>query len=114
MVLSVGRYGCQLWYYLHLMYKPVLSDHIKQDIFLALQIGGCLLLYESHLSEKPNICLVVQVALHRFDCSFRQFFTWLIGLFVTYLFTILVISYFGFEGFGFSLNQFLFSVYHLL
>ena len=59
--------------------KPVLSDHIKPDIFLALQIGGCLLLYESHLSEKPKICLVVQVALHRFDCSFRQFFTWLHG-----------------------------------
>ena len=27
--------------------KPVLSDHIKQDIFLAFQTGGCLLLYEN-------------------------------------------------------------------
>ena len=27
--------------------KPVLSDHIQQDIFLAFQIGGCLLLHES-------------------------------------------------------------------
>ena len=27
--------------------KPVLSDHIKQEIFLAFQTGGCLLLYES-------------------------------------------------------------------
>ena len=27
--------------------KPVLSDHIKQDIFLAFQTGGCLLLHES-------------------------------------------------------------------
>ena len=25
--------------------KPVLRDHIKQDIFLAFQIGGCLLLH---------------------------------------------------------------------
>ena len=57
--------------------KPVLSDHIKQYIFLAFQTGGCLLLYESsvestcmsflhyfytaisnHLSEKPKICIV--------------------------------------------------------
>ena len=30
--------------------KPVLSDHIKQDIFLAFQTGGCLLLYESSSS----------------------------------------------------------------
>ena len=27
--------------------RPVLSNHIKQDIFLALQTGGCLLLHES-------------------------------------------------------------------
>ena len=27
--------------------KPVLSDHIKQDIFLAFQTGGCLLLHKS-------------------------------------------------------------------
>ena len=27
--------------------KPVLSDHIKQDIFLAFQTGDCLLLHES-------------------------------------------------------------------
>ena len=27
--------------------KPVLSDHIKQDIFLDFQTGGCLLLHES-------------------------------------------------------------------
>ena len=27
--------------------KPVLSDHIKQDIFLAFQTGGCLLPHES-------------------------------------------------------------------
>ena len=27
--------------------KPVLSDHIKQNIFLAFQTGGCLLLHES-------------------------------------------------------------------
>ena len=58
--------------------KPVLSDHIQQDIFWAFQTGGCLLLNESiaespcmdflhyfhaaisnHLSEKPKICLVV-------------------------------------------------------
>ena len=27
--------------------KPVLSDHIKQDILFAFQTGGCLLLNES-------------------------------------------------------------------
>ena len=27
--------------------KPVLSDHIKQDIFLAFQTGGCLIRHES-------------------------------------------------------------------
>ena len=27
--------------------KPVLSDHIKQDIFLGFQTGGSLLLHES-------------------------------------------------------------------
>ena len=27
--------------------KPVLSNHIKQDIFLAFQTVGCLLLHES-------------------------------------------------------------------
>ena len=27
--------------------KPVLSDHIKQDIFLAFQTDGCLLVHES-------------------------------------------------------------------
>ena len=27
--------------------KPVLSDHIKQDMFLTFQTGGCLLLHES-------------------------------------------------------------------
>ena len=27
--------------------KPVLSDHIRKDIFLAFQTGGCLLLPES-------------------------------------------------------------------
>ena len=27
--------------------KPVLSDHIKQDILLAFQTGDCLLLHES-------------------------------------------------------------------
>ena len=56
----------------------MLNHHIKQDIFLAFQTCGCLLLYESsaesscmsflhyfhaaiskHLSEKPKICLVL-------------------------------------------------------
>ena len=27
--------------------KPVISDHIKQDIFLAFRTGGCFLLHES-------------------------------------------------------------------
>ena len=52
----------------------MLSDHIKQDIVLAFQTGGCLLLHESsresflhyfhsaisnHLSEKPELYLVL-------------------------------------------------------
>ena len=31
--------------------KPVLSDHIKQDTFLAFQTGGCSLLHESSAQE---------------------------------------------------------------
>ena len=61
--------------------SPVLCDHIKLDIFLAFQTGGCLLLSESsteryymyfhaamgnHLHEKPKICLIFMVA----DCGF--------------------------------------------
>ena len=34
--------------------KPVLSDHIKQDIFLAFQTGGCLLLHES---SAESLCM---------------------------------------------------------
>ena len=34
--------------------RPVLSDHIKQDIFLAFQSGGCLLLHES--SAESSSC----------------------------------------------------------
>ena len=36
--------------------KPVLRDHIKQDIFSAFQTGGCLLLHES---DAENSCMVV-------------------------------------------------------
>ena len=51
--------------------KPVLSDHLKQDIFLAFQTGGCLLLNDpeflhyfhaaisNHLSESPEYCIVL-------------------------------------------------------
>ena len=35
------------WALIQKTVKPVLSDHIKQDIFLAFQTGGCLLLHES-------------------------------------------------------------------
>ena len=37
-VLIVGGVGCRY------TVKPVLSDHIKQDIFLAFQTDGCFLL----------------------------------------------------------------------
>ena len=77
--------------------KPMLSDYIKQDIFLAFQTGGCLLLYESitessctrflyyfyaaimcflyyfhtaltsHLSERPKLFLVVYGRLTQVD-----------------------------------------------
>ena len=36
--------------------QTVLSDHIKQDIFLAFQTGGCLLLNESSAVDR-KICL---------------------------------------------------------
>ena len=34
--------------------KPVLSDHIKQEIFLAFHSGGCLLLHESGTESSLN------------------------------------------------------------
>ena len=34
--------------------KPVLGDHIKLDIFLAFQTGGCLLLNESYKQPPVN------------------------------------------------------------
>ena len=34
--------------------KPVLSNHIKQDIFLAFQTGGCLLLHESRAENSAE------------------------------------------------------------
>ena len=37
--------------------KPVLSDHIKQDIFLAFQTGGCLLLPESSAEGSCMSCM---------------------------------------------------------
>ena len=36
--------------------KPVLSNHTKQDIFLAFQTGGCLLLHESS-AESSQTCV---------------------------------------------------------
>ena len=47
---QTGEYSPQAWLVYKLVWytvKPVLSDHIKQDIFLAFQTGGCLLLHES-------------------------------------------------------------------
>ena len=68
--------------------KPVLSDHIKLDIFLAFQTGGCLLLHESsaentcrsflhyfhaaisnHLSIAISMSPEWVVAYNRFNCS---------------------------------------------
>ena len=34
--------------------KPVLSDHIQQDIFWTFQTGGCLLLHES---SEDSLCM---------------------------------------------------------
>ena len=44
--------------------KPVLSDYIKQDMLLAFQVGGCLLLHESSelstllsfSNKQPPVC----------------------------------------------------------
>ena len=49
---AAGEYLCKLLIYPFLIYlsytvKPVLNNHIKQDIFLAFQTGGCLLLHGS-------------------------------------------------------------------
>ena len=41
--------------------KPVFSDHIKQDTFLAFQTGGCLLLHES---SAESSCMSVQCYFH--------------------------------------------------
>ena len=35
--------------------KPVLSEHIKQDIFWAFQTGGCLLLHESSAESSHGL-----------------------------------------------------------
>ena len=40
--------------------KPVLSDHIKQDIFLDVPTGGCLLLYES---SAESSCMIFSAQL---------------------------------------------------
>ena len=60
---------------------PALSDHIKQDMFLAFQTSGCLLLYKNSMSfrhyfdtaiEKTpvyndSMSLELMVALNRFN-----------------------------------------------
>ena len=38
--------------------KPVLSDHIKQDMFLAFLTGGCLLLHENF--QKAFCATIIQ------------------------------------------------------
>ena len=39
--------------------KPVLSNHIKQDIFLAFQTGGCLLLNESSAESSYELSVLL-------------------------------------------------------
>ena len=46
--------------------KPVFRDHIKQDIFLAFQTGGCLLL---HGSSAESSCMSF---LHYFHSAIQQ------------------------------------------
>ena len=67
--------------------KPVLSNHIKQDIFLAFHTGGCLLLHESsaesscrsflryfHAAINNHLSMLISmspervVAYNRFNC----------------------------------------------
>ena len=71
--------------------KPVFSDHIKQDIFLAFQAGGCLLLHESsaesscmsflhysnsaisnHLSKAISMSPKWMVTSDRFECMAEE------------------------------------------
>ena len=64
--------------------KPVFSDHIKQDICLAFQTGGCLLLYggsaesflryfhsaiSNHLLTAISMSPEWMVAVNRFNCT---------------------------------------------
>ena len=50
-------------------FKPVLSDHIKQDIVLAFQTGGCLLLHES---SAESSCKLLQEVSVLFSFSYKQ------------------------------------------
>ena len=52
--------------------KPVFSDHIKQDIFLAFQTGGCLSLHES---SAESSCLSLLESSAESSCiSFLHYF----------------------------------------
>ena len=39
--------------------KPVLSNHIKQDIFLAFQASGCLLLHEGSAESSRRLSVLL-------------------------------------------------------
>ena len=43
--------------------KPVFSDHIKQDIFLAFQAGGCLLLHEHYFHSAISNYLSITMSM---------------------------------------------------
>ena len=51
-----GKVGLKITIVAKITVKPVLSDHIKQDIFLAFQTGGCLLLHESSAESWSFLC----------------------------------------------------------
>ena len=52
----------------HIIVKPVFSNHIKQDIFLAYQTGGCLLLHESSAQSSTLLSFSnVHVTLNRWS-----------------------------------------------
>ena len=54
---------------LNITVRPVLNDHLKQDIFLAFQTGVCLLLNESRTESSEAFCAIFRQGLISVDIS---------------------------------------------
>ena len=73
LALSLPLILCLSYYWYKYTVKPVLRHHIKQDIFLAFQTGGCLLLHEGsaesrsflryfHLAISNHLSIVISMS----------------------------------------------------